>query len=470
MIINKLARISMQLHRLSSLRYCFQSKLFFQGLLFSFYSLLIGCQVSESTRNYYGRVEKKPNIPPAPVEPKDLWEVMRKGMALNHTKEHPRIDKALLWYKKNPWHITQIIQYAKPYLHFIVTEAKARNLPLELALMPAVESAFDPHAFSPAGASGLWQIMKKTGEHMGLSQNWWYDDRRDLVLSTRAALNYMARLQDRFQSWELALAAYNYGPSRVSKAIKKYKTNDFWTLNLPAETTDYVPKLIALAKIINQPETYGFRLEAIPQTPYFDRVLIDKQIDIAVIAEQTKTPLAELYRLNPGLKRWSTPPNTQHPLLVPKYSSQKLISFLKTNPIQKPQQYRRYIVQRGDSLNEVAKNFNTEVKSIRSHNRLTSDLIYSGQLLIIAPPPETIVSNHNTLKLNTNPPFEKSTAIIKRKVQYIVKNGDSISYIANKFKVGIEDIHQWNNHIQNKKHLHPGQNLVLYVDLNGKNS
>ncbi|ELT90487.1 hypothetical protein CAPTEDRAFT_97490, partial [Capitella teleta] len=236
-------------------------------------------------------------------------------------QNNSRIQAELEWYKRHKSYFSQISKRSEPYLYFIVKEAEARNVPLELALMPIVESSFDPFAYSHAGASGLWQFMPETGEYYGLNQNWWYDGRRDVVHSTRAALDYMQSLYNMFGDWELALAAFNSGPGRVQRAVRKNKklgkSTRFWALDLPSETTAYVPKLIALGKVIRNPSKHGVKLDHIPNKPYFAKVQTSGQLDMAKASKLSGVELEELYRLNPGLNRWSTPPEGPHHLVVP---------------------------------------------------------------------------------------------------------------------------------------------------------
>ena len=253
--------------------------------------------------------------------PDDLWERIRLGMGMNLDNKHPRVMTELNWYRKNQGYFNRISERSIPYLYFIIKEAEERGVPLELALMPVVESAYDPFAYSHAGASGLWQFMPATGEDYGLEQNWWYDGRRDIVAATRAALDYMVRLNNAFGDWELALAAFNSGPGRVQRAVNKNRREGkpitFWDLDLPRETTAYVPKLIALGKIVRNPDKYGIKLRPIDNQPYFAKVKTGGQLDMAKAAEIANIPLDELYRLNPALNRWATPPAGPHHLLVP---------------------------------------------------------------------------------------------------------------------------------------------------------
>ncbi|PJE79037.1 Membrane-bound lytic murein transglycosylase D [invertebrate metagenome] len=490
--------------------------------------LVSGCQVSMETEQKTAPVpsvigkQRPSNLPKTATEKKQisLWGEIRSGMALNLERKSGRIDKYLDWYQKYPLYFDHIIKRAEPYLYFIVQEVQSRNMPLELALMPVVESAFDPFAFSPAGAAGLWQIMPKTGEYMGLTQNWWYDGRRDIVLSTQAALDYMVKMYSRFGDWELALAAYNSGPGRVSRAIRKHKGKpNFWALDLPAETTDYVPKLIALSKIIQFPKKYGISLKPVDNKPYFSTVATGGQLDIATAEELSGITSEELYRLNPGLNQWLTPPDGPHRLLIPIEKTNHFSSKLTAYPKEKRVKWQRYIVKSGDNLGKLAQEFGTDIEIIRSFNKLTSDIIRIDQPLMIVMPPDSSVSmtSITTNQGKKRPPVlqevthtiksgeslwliaqEYDTAVkdltrwnrlsandvlhpgetlsvwissgednrrddIIRKVQYTVRDGDSLTVIADKFNIHVHDIKEWNTDARKDRYIHPGQNLVLYV-------
>ncbi|WP_051786473.1 lytic transglycosylase [Endozoicomonas numazuensis] len=455
----------------------------------------------------------------------DLWERTRRGLAMNLDNNDPRVLAELRWYKKNQGYFNRVSDRASPYFYFILMEAEKRGIPLELALMPVIESAFDPFAYSHAGASGLWQFMPATGEHYGLKQNWWYDGRRDVVSATQAALDYMVSLHKMFGDWELALAAFNSGPGRVLNAVNKNKklgkSTRFWHLSLPRETTAYVPKLIALGKIVRNPSKYGIKLKPIPNKPYFAKVKTGGQLDMARASKLSGVPLNELYRLNPGINRWSTPPSGPHYLLVPIAKAESFRTQLAQLPAEKRMQWRRYSVKSGDSLIKIAKTFRTEPKLIKEVNKMKGNLIRVGQSLLIPVPAKdreeyaltasqrritkqntqrtgrhrlnyavksgdsfwSIANQYNTgikelARWNNMSPrdtlrigqklvvWTKTPAAqdgVVRKVNYKVRNGDSLSRIADKFNVAIAQIKNWNTF--DSKYLQPGQQLTLYVDV-----
>ncbi|MRI34172.1 lytic transglycosylase [Endozoicomonas sp. OPT23] len=471
------------------------------------------------------RIEQKVEETEQEVPVTDLWVRTRQGLGLNLDNNDQRILAELRWYRNNQTFFDRVTERASPYLYFIIQEAEKRDVPLELALLPVVESTYDPFAYSHAGASGLWQFMPATGEHYGLKQNWWYDGRRDIVAATRAALDYLVNLNKMFNDWELALAAFNSGPGRVLGAVKKNrklkKPTDFWALDLPKETTAYVPKLVALGKIIRNPEKFGVKLKPVINKPYFAKVKTDGQLDMAKAARLSTVPLDKLYKLNPGINRWSTPPSGPHYLLVPIAKAQGFRTQLAELPMEKRLQWRRYSVESGDSLLRIANNFRTQVKLIKEVNKLDSNIIRIGQNLLIPVPARnreeysltsnqrritrqsrkvsgrhrmkyqvqsgdsfwTIARKYNTgvnelarwnnlsprdmLKIGQKLVVWTKTAATKdsvvRKVRYKVREGDSLARIADKFNVNVGQLKVWNSF--DSKYIHPGQMITLFVDV-----
>lgn len=411
----------------------------------------------------------KKAMPPSP--PNDLWVRVRTGLAMDLDQDHPRIKAELNWYKRNKSYFNRVSERAEPYLYFIVKEAEARKVPLELALMPIVESAFDPFAYSHAGASGLWQFMPATGRHYGLQQNWWYDGRRDVVASTRAALDYMKSLHAMFNDWELALAAFNSGPGRVQNAVNKNrragKSTRFWALDLPSETTAYVPKLIALGKIIRNPKKYGVEFEPIPNKPHFAKVKTGGQLDMAKAAKLSGVPLDQLYRLNPGLNRWSTPPEGPHQLIVPVDKAEAFNKELAALPAEKRVKWNRYVVRSGDSLNKIAQKYRTSVDLITNINKLDSSIIRVGQALMI--PMAAKDADAYTLTASQRLAAKQNRSINGRyKVEYRVKRGDSFWTIARKYQVSVNELARWNN-LSPRKPLKIGQKLAVWKKSSSQN-
>ncbi len=265
------------------------------------------------------QVEASPPLRPADYS--DLFDRIRAGFKLPDS-DHAAIDRELEWYAGNPDYLGRAFSRADLYLYHIVTELEARGMPLELALLPVVESAFEPYAYSHSSASGLWQFIPGTGSRYNLKQDWWYDGRRDVIESTRAALDYLQALNTEFNGdWLLAIAAYNCGEMNVERAVARNQAaglpTDFWNLKLPAETRAYVPKLLAMGRVVAHPERYGLSFNKIPNQPYFAKVDTKGQISMHVAAEIAGLTDAELYELNPAFHRWATDPSGPYSLLVP---------------------------------------------------------------------------------------------------------------------------------------------------------
>ncbi|WP_340677608.1 transglycosylase SLT domain-containing protein, partial [Paraglaciecola sp.] len=255
------------------------------------------------------------------VDAIDLWQRIR-GQLTFEIIDDQRVEEQRAWYLRHPAYMQRVALRAKPFLHLIVEEIEQQNMPLELVLLPIVESAFDPFAYSHGRAAGMWQFIPSTGKRFGMKQTWWYDGRRDVVASTKGAMAYLNYLNKMFDgNWLHALAAYNSGEGRVMGAIKKNKkankSTDFWHLDLPRETRAYVPKLLALADILSNSEKYGFQWPEIENQALTKLVDVGSQIDLALAAEMAGLSVKELHALNPGYNRWATDPDGPFELLLP---------------------------------------------------------------------------------------------------------------------------------------------------------
>ena len=321
------------------------------------------------------------------VETIDFWGRLRAGFSFPQQATQS-VQAHIDTYHNHPRHIEQILQRGEPYLFYILSRVEERGMPAELALLPVIESALDPVASSPAGAAGILQFMPATAKYVGLRQDWWVDDRRDIVAATDAALDYLSKLQQRFDGdWLLALAAYNAGSARVNKAIRLNRSQgkpvDFWHLPLPEETRGYVPKLIALRAIISNPEAHNITLPNLPNTPYFTAVDTGGQLDLQVAVQLTGTSMDELQRLNPGLTRSITPPASPHTLLIPRASELRFREQLAWLPANQRVQSVKYRVRQGDTLSAIAQNSRTTVARLRQINHLESTRIFAGKLLVV---------------------------------------------------------------------------------------
>ncbi len=401
---------------------------------------------------------------------KDLWRYISN----RHSLSAPS-DKNLFWhidwFKKNPDYLTRVTKRAEPYLYLITKEVEKAGLPIEIALLPIVESAYYPFSYSHGTASGLWQFIPSTGKLYGLKDNWWYDGRRDVLASTRAAVRYLTNLNKLFKGdWLLAIAAYNSGPGRVQKAVRKNKRagkkTDFWHLDLPAETRGYVPRLLAVAKLIKNPKAYGQSITFVENKPQLDSVVLDSQFDLALISDWTDLSLDEIYSLNPGLKRWATPSGGAHTILLPIDKIDKFKDNLKNSSVDSRVKWLRYKVGKGDSLSYIAHKFKTTIDQIKSVNNLDTSLIKVGEHLIV--PVAQKDSSHYSLSEDQREQQRMNSKKRGTKVIYKISPGDSLWKLAKKYNTSIDNIIKW-NHLSRTKPLKVGKKLVIWKPYVAKN-
>lgn len=396
--------------------------------------------------------EVAPRIEEREPVPTDVWTVLRDGFALNHETHEPSVARAVDAYLRSAPTLDIEVQ-AKRYLAYVVDEVRQRQLPMELALMPIIESTLNPYAHSRSGAAGLWQLIPPTAKHFGVTMDWWYDGRRDPVDSTAAALDYLTYLHEEFGDWLLAIAAYNGGEGRVRRALSGSPNADFFDLNLPVETKRYVPKLLALAHLIAQNEALA--LPPVDPEPAFFSATLDNQVDLAVLASIGSFSLDEMFRFNPGLNRRATPPDGPYRLLIPETYRGTFESVLSQYPKERVQ-WKRHVVKHGESLDKIARQYRTSVAALRETNGLTGNTIHPSQSLVIA------VAVIQPSALPANPmlalPRSKST----HRLTYTVRRGDSLARIADRFNVSISAIADWND-VDPSDVLKPGRRLVLHV-------
>lgn len=401
----------------------------------------------------------------------DLWDRLLQSFKLDLDIEHPRITAQLNWYAKHPRYLERVFTRAERYMYHVVTQVEAKNLPGELALLPVVESAFDPFAYSHGRASGMWQFIPSTAKYFGMENDWWYDGRRDVIDSTETALSYLERLNQRFEGdWLHALAAYNSGGGTVSIAIRKNrkvgKGTDFWNLQLPNETEAYVPKLIALAKLVKHPEKYGLTFKPIRNQPYFAVVDTKAQIDLAQAAKLAEISINELYLLNPGFSQWATSPDGPHRLLVPVDNAEAFRENLKSLPASERLGWQRYSVKSGDSLISIAKAFRSTPELIRNANQMRGNAIRAGSKLLI-PIPKASASHYalsSGQRLKVKQEYDRSHTG-GDKIEYLVKSGDSFWSLSRKHKVGMRELAKWNGMAPTDP-LMPGKKLVIWSKAN----
>ena len=407
-------------------------------------------------------ISKPTEIPIVIVSKGDLWQRIRNGLTMQHI-DNPRIQAELAWYLNHPNYMLRVAKRAEPYLFHIVDQIESKKLPMELALLPIVESAYDPFAYSQSRASGIWQFIPSTGREMGLVQNWWYDGRRDISASTEAALKYLSKLTAALDNdWLLGLAAYNSGQRRVKTAIKYNEKLgaevDFWSLHLPKETRSYVPKLVAIAKIIANPKDYEIDLPVLPNKPYFNSVKTAGQIDLAQAAEMAEIDIETIYLLNPAFNRWATSPQGKHELLLPIASIDKFLVALSLLKDSERIKWVRYKIKLGDTLSSIAKKYDSDVQVIGKANRLNDTMIRAGAILFIP----TAFAPLSTYSLSSDQRLaRKQSRKVGTRSDYIVKTGDSFWSIAQNLKVTITQLAVWNG-LSTLDTIQPGQKLAFW--------
>ncbi len=411
-----------------------------------------------------------PMLSPAeeqPVPVTDLWERVRLGLEFE-TVENDAVLAQRAWFERNQEYMDRVSQRASRYMYHIVDSIEARGLPLDLALLPIVESAFHPYAYSRSRASGIWQFMPKTGKGYGLEQNWWQDGRRDVVRSTESALNYLTRLHKMFGGdWLLALAAYNAGEGNIMKAVEKNrragKPTDFWSLKLRQETSAYVPKMLALVQLLREQDKFALRFQPIPNQPYFARVNINSQIDLALAAELSGVGEDELYQLNPQFNRWATDPKGPHHLLVPLANAAGFEAALQATPESERVKWATYTVKSGDNLGKIAKQFRTSSELLRSTNKIKGNNIRVGQQLLIPKAgsktevPGAVVAN---LSPRQKAELNRVASAAANASEYTVQSGDTLWSISRRHSMPLNDLLALNE-LHSKSALKPGQTLKV---------
>ncbi len=421
----------------------------------------------EDSFNHYSPTST--NHPATDHSPADIWHIVRNGFQLDSSSlNNRRIERQFNWYVKNQAYLDRVTQRSSRYLYHVVEEIKKRDMPMELALLPIVESAYDPFAYSHGRASGMWQFIPATGRHFGLKQNWWYDGRRDIVASTNAALTYLSLLHQQFDNdWLLALAAYNAGQGNVSRAIRRNKRlgkpTDFWSLKLPKETQNYAPKLIALAQLVATPEKYGITLKPVANLPYFTKVDIAAQIDLAQAANLAQVSIEEIYKLNPGFNRWATAPDGPYYLLVPTANAKAFSTELAKLPSSERLGWTRYKIRPGDALLKIARKHHTSVDILKEVNRIKGNRIRAGDQLLI--PVATEAAQHYSLSIDERIKKIQNSASGRKgakRIVHTVKPGDSFWSISRKYGVKVRSIARWNG-LAPRDILRPQQKLTVWV-------
>jgi membrane-bound lytic murein transglycosylase D len=399
-------------------------------------------------------------------ESTDFWGQLREGFRLPGLQQSSVMARAAE-YGNHPQQVERIFKRGEPYLAYILGEVQKRNFPTEIVLLPFIESGYDPFAYSYGRAAGMWQFIPGTGEMYGLQQDWWYDGRRDVVESTQAALNYLDYLQDKFDGdWLLAIAAYNSGSGTVSNAILKNrkagKAADFWHLDLPKETSAYVPKLLAIRRVVQYPEQYNLSLAPLEAQPTFTVIDIPGQLDISVAAKLAEMDTEAFYLLNPGYNRWTTHPDGPHQVLVPVEHSTVFRQNMATLPESERTRLVRHQVRSGETLSGIAQHYNTTTNALISSNQLSTTLIRIGQHLLV---PEGSQDAAQYAALNRKLQAANGA---RSKQTYKVRRGDSLWTIARRHRVTVKQVSHWNN-LDAATPIKPGQQLVIYKNATSHN-
>ncbi len=399
------------------------------------------------------------------VEEFDLWERIRKGFAIPDLN-NPLVSTHVTWYSSRPEYIQRTTQRASRYLYHVVQELEKRNMPMELALLPFIESAFNPQAYSTAKAAGMWQFIPSTGRNYNLKQNMFRDERRDVVASTHAALNYLQKLHGMFGDWQLALAAYNWGEGSVSRAIAKANAagrgTDFNSLSafMPNETRNYYPKLQAVKNIIAAPTQYGIRLPKVDNQPYFVSVNKTRDIDVKLAAQLAEIPLEEFKALNPQFNRpvITGSPNTQ--ILLPQLNAEKFKENLSKWTKTLSSWTAHKVTAARERIEVIAARFKTTPQVIREVNAIPPNMHPKAGSVVLVPKPldadRDIGQDIADTAMLAVEPDE-----VRRKISVKVGKRDTMASITQRYKVSAADVREWND-LKNDK-LKPGQQLTLQV-------
>jgi membrane-bound lytic murein transglycosylase D len=354
---------------------------------------------------------------------------------------------------------------SEKYIPFMREVLKENGLPEDLVYLSMIESGFNPYAYSRSKAMGPWQFIYPTGKRYGLKSNWWVDERRDPEKSTIAAARYLKDLYDMFECWYLAAAGYNAGENKIANGMKRYRTEDFWELTkyryLKQETKHYVPQMIAAALLAKDPEKYGFIGIEYQEPLRYDKVMVPPGMDLRLIAKASEITVEELKELNPELRRWCTPPDVpEYEIKIP-FGKRELFlkNFEDLRPVGKTS-FKTHIVKKGDTLQQIARLYRVELEPILDLNRLEKKSRLSVNMQLLIPLP-----NEKEMKPNppaSNPSAEKARVSSPEEMIYVVKTGDSLWSIANKYNVTVSEIKHWNN-LDGNNRIYPADRLRLKV-------
>lgn len=398
----------------------------------------------------------------------DVWARIRKGFAIPDLVDNQLVINQTVWYSSRPDYIGRTTKRASLYLYHVVEELEKRGMPTELALLPFIESAFNPQAYSTAKAAGMWQFIPSTGRDFNLKQNMFKDERRSVLASTDAALTYLQRLYGMFGDWQLALAAYNWGEGSVQRAIKKAEAagvgTDFNSLSayMPAETKNYVPKLQAVKNIIATPDAYGISLLKVDNQPYFVSVAKTRDIDVKLAAQLAELPMEEFKALNPQFNRPVITGSSNTQILLPQGNAEKFKTNLAKWGHALSSWTAHKITNARERIETVAARFHTTPQVIREVNNIPPKMVLKAGSTILVPRIEGAAQKDITQEVADNATLAMAPdAPESKRIHVTVKKQDSFTSIANRYKVTIAQIKNWNN-LRGDKLAH-GQKLELHV-------
>ncbi len=400
-----------------------------------------------------------------PERPDGIWERLRREFTLPRV-DNERVARQRRLFAGREAFFRRVAERSEPYLYTLLERLEAREMPAELLVVAIVESGMRPFAYSHGQAAGIWQFIPGTGRNFGLTMNYWYDGRRDLIAATEAALDYFEHLHGVFDGdWLLALAAYNAGEGNVLEAVRQARRQGveptFWNLELPGETMGYVPRILALRDILDQPEAHGITLPRIPNEQRLRVVEPGHQIDLARAADLAGIRLERLYRLNPGYNRWATAPEGPHHLLLPVDHAERFERALAELDPDKLVQWRRHRVDDGETLSHIADQYDVTVSLLREVNGLEGQAIRSGEHLYVPiasrASQEYVLSETNRLRAAR----QRQRPGVRR--EHTVRPGETLWEIAQAYEVEVRELASWNR-MAPADPLHPGQELVLWID------
>lgn len=390
----------------------------------------------------------------AKADHNDVWQRIRYGFGVNEEASlNPLVAVHESWFAARPENVRRLAERSRPFLYHIVEELDRRAMPMEIALLPMIESAFNPAALSSSAASGIWQFIPATGRHYGLRQDTWYDGRRDFTAATNAALDYLGKLFLDFGDWQLALAAYNCGEGCVGRAIQRNVRDglptDYASLTLPNETRHYVPKLLALKSLIREPEPYGIAIEQLPDQPYFNQVTVHANMDLHSAARLADMSSDEFAALNAAFLRNLIRSDTPVNLLLPVGKADLFQRNLETGSWDS---WRPYAAQKGERPATIAKRFDVSLGRLEEHNQLhtKNGKLARAQTILVPVRGRGAVAAQDDLRAPAAAP-----------ARHVVQRGDTLHAIAQRFAISLADIKAWNPVFRNSSKIRVGQRVVV---------